>query len=142
MPYCRNCGAELQPEDKFCPNCGAQLIPTSPQPVVAERKEIAKEGVEPVKAISPSTKTTESAKTKHTVQGVLSILVGIGGLLMLFMEATPADVTYAAASFIIAGAITASLGMKAYDLGDSFGKVGMVLALILVLIGLLILLLL
>lgn len=56
MPYCRNCGAEIRPEDKFCPNCGAKLIPTSPQPVFVERKEIVKEGVEPVKAIPPPTK--------------------------------------------------------------------------------------
>lgn len=142
MVYCRNCGAELQPEDKFCPKCGAQLIPTSPQPVVAERKEIAKEGVEPVKAIPSPTKITESAKTKHTVQGVLSIVVGIGGLLMLFMEITPDETIYAAVAFMMVGALTASLGMKACDLGDSFGNVGIALALILVVIGLLILLLL
>lgn len=135
MPYCRNCGAELRPEDKFCPNCGAQVIPTSPQPVVAERKEIIKEGVEPVKAIPPLTKTTESTKTKHTVQGVLSILIGIGGLMLLFMEVTPAETTYAAAVFIIVAAIAGGFGMKAYDLEDSFGTVGMVLSMILILIA-------
>lgn len=38
--YCRHCGAELRPDDRFCPNCGGSQdpsTPTSPQPTSSRK---------------------------------------------------------------------------------------------------------
>ncbi|MBI4186939.1 MAG: zinc ribbon domain-containing protein [Chloroflexi bacterium] len=50
MPYCANCGNEVNREDKFCFRCGAQLMKESEQKESAKaetmKEELRKTGVQ------------------------------------------------------------------------------------------------
>ena len=146
MPFCRKCGVELQEDDKFCPNCGATFTPANLRIVAAEKKEAAPEVVEPAKVAPPpqpavepakvtTTATAAPAKGKHTGPGYAGLLFGVIGAFMFFIPINYSDKMMYSFFAMIFGGVGGGFAMKAFDRGDSFGKVGMIIAVIVLLIS-------
>ena len=144
MPFCRKCGVELLPDDKFCPNCGATYTPVTPRQAATEGKAAA-EVVEPAKVVvvpqpapepanETRTATAAPAQAKHTKQGYASIFMGIVGLVVFFIPITPSDKQFVLIIDMFVGAIAGAWGSKAQDLGDKYGLYGLLLAAIVVIL--------
>lgn len=84
----------------------------------------------------PPTKKIAAAETKPTAEGVLGILLAIGGFLLLFTEVTPGEMEHATMAYLVFAVIVISLGSDAYfKHNDSLGKLSIALGFILMLIA-------
>jgi hypothetical protein len=150
MPFCRKCGVELLPDDKFCPNCGATYTPPTlrqagteaPATTITEPAK-ATPSPQPQPAPQPVQEPTKNAPTpppellqgKHTFQGYVSIIVAILGLGVYFIPIGYSDrfTVLIFAFFIEVIAVTA--GSKAIEKGDKFGTYALIIAAIVIILG-------
>jgi len=78
MPYCRKCGADLQPGDKFCPDCGAK-IETRLSGVKGGKHPEGMKKEEPVIPEQPKADRFKSLKTALAIIGSI-----VGGILLFY----------------------------------------------------------
>ncbi len=89
MPFCPNCGKEVQEDSQFCPQCGKELK-GSPSVVVTEKPSPSSAGVEVAKqnlsfeAESSATKTL--VLIAMIVQGVIFVVaIAVASLILSFV---------------------------------------------------------
>ncbi|MCW4013658.1 MAG: zinc ribbon domain-containing protein [Candidatus Bathyarchaeota archaeon] len=140
MPFCRKCGAELEPDDSFCPYCGAVFTPAKPQRTSTEEQDTATLFTEPEKG---TTKTqhapdySEDMSTieeidqgKHTGVGYMGIIMGLIGVATFFIPVTQTEMLAVAIIDMFIALAAGSWGGTAIDDGDKNGYIALFLALI------------
>jgi ribosomal protein L40E len=118
--HCHQCGAELPPSASFCPQCGARTL------VAGESLEAA---TTPIRGV-------EKRETAVPAEGIAGFLLGIIGLVFLFMPfyAVTASVdtpyyysmTISMSGFDMARGVMSYLGYS-FPLGESFPVIWLVL---------------
>jgi zinc-ribbon domain len=114
LPYCSNCGAEVQRGVKFCPECGAPQVMAAVQPVAPAAPPQKKGGLRPAMV---------------TLLSLASLFVGLLmlGIVVLYVLVPPPSSSYSAVAILLGLGIL-SLGsgyglLKAEEWAKTMGKV-------------------
>ena len=117
MPYCTECGSEVEQETRFCPNCGHSLsqevLTSSPSVLASPPAQYSAKP--PVQSSAPP--TYQQYHKRDNTKGIIALVFGILGFVFLpFIGSIVA---------IILGALS-----RSQDEDSSLGTIGIVLGIL------------